>query len=81
MLLFNVICGDIAFQADEEIISGAIPWTREISDAFRERVGNCLKKSALERPSLMQIANNVWINETVTPNAQSDERVDCKSLS
>ena len=71
-LLFNMLCGNIPFQTDSQIISGSIIWSRGVSDACRSLVGECLKKAPAERPSLMQIAEHAWVRQTVLSNAQNN---------
>ena len=71
-LLFSMLCGDIPFKSADEVRYDKIPWTRDVSDACRSLVENCLMKAPTERPSLMQIAEHAWIRQTVLSNAQAD---------
>ena len=67
-LLFNMLCGDVPFKSDAEVISASVPWTREVSKPCWSLVENCLKKSPTERPSLMQIAGDVWTRQAALPD-------------
>jgi len=67
-LLFDMLCGDVPFKSDQEVVSGDIPWTREVSKPCWSLVENCLKKSPTERPSLMQIAGDVWTRQAALPD-------------
>jgi PAS domain containing serine/threonine kinase len=71
-LLFSMLCGDVPFNVYEEVSYDKVPWTRDVSDACRSLVGDCLKKAPTERPRLIQIAEHAWVRQTALSNAQTN---------
>lgn len=66
VLLFDMVCGNIPFETDKEIMAARLIWFRPVSKDCRDLISRCLKVNASDRPSLAELAQHCWIGPTMT---------------
>jgi serine/threonine protein kinase len=68
ILLYDMLCGDIPFETDEEIRRGNLVWFDQLnlSDMAKCLVEGCLAMDHAERMTLQQVRDHPWLAETGT---------------
>ena len=60
ILLFDMVCGNVPFLGDREIVEGKLEWVTEVSKELRDLIEGCLKHDPRERMALMDILKHPW---------------------
>jgi len=75
ILLYDMVCGDIPFEKDEQICNAEIRFRKSVSNECADLVKRCLKIVPNERISLEDILHHPWmhIKNELRPSLQFSE--------
>ncbi|XP_053489832.1 uncharacterized protein LOC128613213 isoform X1 [Ictalurus furcatus] len=63
ILLFSIVCGEMPFITDKEVVAGTLHFKPGLSKACCHLIEWCLEQDPTKRPSLQQISEHKWFTE------------------
>ena len=81
-----MLCGDIPFETDDEIMRGSLVWydQLDLSETVKSLVERCLHTDQRERMSLQQVREHPWLerdNRTIAALRRNKRSFNLASLS
>ncbi|XP_063437127.1 serine/threonine-protein kinase pim-1-like isoform X1 [Mytilus trossulus] len=61
ILLFDLVCGDIPFEQDEQIMKAEVSFRGRLSHDVKDLIKKCLAIRPSDRPSFEDILNHSWL--------------------
>ena len=60
ILLFDMVCGNVPFMEERQIVEGKLEWVSDVSVELRDLIESCLCHDPRERMPLMDILKHPW---------------------
>uniref|UniRef100_A0A0L8GAZ0 Serine/threonine-protein kinase 1 n=2 Tax=Octopus bimaculoides TaxID=37653 RepID=A0A0L8GAZ0_OCTBM len=67
ILLFDMVCGDIPFERDDQIVKAELQFKDNLSKDVKDLIRKCLSVRPSDRPSLKDILNHKWMKDISAP--------------
>lgn len=66
VLLYDMLCGDIPFERDEQIMKADVRLRRPVSTEAEDLIRRCLSIDQSDRPSLSEVLDHPWMQRSRT---------------
>jgi serine/threonine protein kinase len=78
ILLYDMVCGDIPFEKDADIVAADVRFRRKLSSECQDLIRKCLSICPCDRPSLDQILIHPWMSCKLESGVSSVIPVSCR---
>ena len=77
ILLYDMLCGDIPFETDTEILEGRLVWWEELglSSIAKDLITKCLARDQAARISLVQVLAHPWLQDGAPTMSKMNEGI------
>ena len=76
ILLFDMVCGDIPFEKDEQICNAELNFRKNVSEECRDLVRSCLRIQPADRIQLQSILCHPWMRSYNNKEAAKSEQLE-----
>lgn len=63
ILLFDMVCGDIPFEQDDQILKGKLNFRGNLSEDLKDMISRLLSIKPTERPTFSEILDHPWLQD------------------
>jgi len=81
ILLYDMVCGDIPFETDEEICNAQLQFRNTVSQSCQSLIRSCLRIRPKDRIQMSEILEHPWIVESEDETKSLEENFHQMSLS
>lgn len=81
VLLYDMVCGDIPFERDEQIVKADVRLRRPVSAEAEDLIRRCLSIDQSDRPALSEVLDHPWMRRSRTVTIADEDDDDTSATS